>query len=114
MNSFTQAATNGQNVPSVKSVESKAVNAQNLVGGWYPVFFDQYSESGVAQVVSSIKAQKVKRILISFDKNKSLALKIGQYIYAQTKFSPEFQYNHHEDDTARYDHNRVVLIIWSK
>lgn len=85
-----------------------------IVGGWYPIFFDTYSSEKVNQIVASIKAKKVKRILISYDENDCLASKIKKNISSKTNFPIEMDQVHQEDNTAQFNHMRVVVTVWSQ
>ena len=85
-----------------------------IVGGWYPVFFDSYSEPKVTQIIDSIKAKKVKKIVISFDENKKLALQIKRTIQSQANIAVELSHLiRAKDDMAKYDHKKVVVTIWN-
>lgn len=111
----TLAAETGNTVVASKGASSAIVAAKpNLVGGWYPIFFNEYSSEKVNSIIESIKAKRVKRIMISFDQNKNLALKIESAIQSKVNFAIELNENHQQDDTAQYDHNKVVVTIWSK
>lgn len=80
-----------------------------------PVFFDTYSSKKVNQIINSINKGNVSKISISYDKNKSLALKIESQITQKTKFPMELKQNHYKDDKlVQYNHKQVVLTVWNK
>lgn len=108
---FGQSLTNESLEP-----ESKAVSeSQTLVGGWYPVFFNKYSNKKVNKIINSIKEGHVKKVEISFDKNDSLAIKIKNKIELKTKFPVVLRATHTEDTKeTQYNHNLVVVTIWNK
>ncbi|OZA03932.1 MAG: endonuclease, partial [Polynucleobacter sp. 24-46-87] len=61
----------------VESSESKPVpqvnkgvtESRQVLGGWYPVFFDQYSPEKVSAIISNIKAGRVASIELQYDRN---------------------------------------------
>ena len=88
---------------------------EHVVGGWYPVFFDKYSEIKIDQIISTINEGRVKRITVDYDRNKTLAVKIMKKIQSKTKFSVELHASHPKDsDTIKYKHEQVVVTVWSK
>ena len=88
---------------------------KTLVGGWYPIFFDDYSPNKLNDVVNNIKSGRVASIQIQYDRNENLATQIASQIESQTnlKVSP-IQSNPPESSSATYERNRVTLIIRSK
>ena len=90
-------------------------NQKTLMGGWYPVFFDDYSSNKLADVINNIKSGKVASIQIQYDRNEKLAQQIASEIASQTnlKVSP-LQSSPPESSMVTYEHNRVTLIIRSK
>ena len=88
---------------------------QTLMGGWYPVFFDDLSASKLNSVIANIKTGKVASIEIQYDRNESLAKKISSQISAQTNLQPNLiQSSPPESATVTYERNRVTLIVRSK
>ena len=88
---------------------------KTLIGGWYPVFFDDYSPSKLNDVINNIKSGKVASVQIQYDRNESLANQIALQIESQTNFkvSP-MQSSPPASSTVIYERNRVTLIIRSK
>jgi endonuclease G, mitochondrial len=87
----------------------------NLMGGWYPVFFDAYSASKLNSVIDNIKTGKVASIEIQYHRNESLAKQITSQIEAKTHLQPNLiQSSPPESTTATYENNRVTLIVRSK
>ena len=104
------------NTASNVSAETHDIKRQKtLVGGWYPIFFDDYSQNKLNDVVNNIKSGKVASIQIQYDHNESLAKQIASQIESQTnlKISP-VQSSPPESSTVTYERNRVTLIIRSK
>ena len=96
-----------------ESLKTKAQQA--LMGGWYPVFFDDYSASKLNSVIANIKSGKVASIQIQYDRNESLANQIASQIEAQANLQPNLiQGSPPESATVAYERNRVTLIIRSQ
>jgi endonuclease G len=56
---------------SSKPSEKSSSEARPMVGGWYPVFFDQYSAEKLTALISNINSGKVASVQIQYDrKNK--------------------------------------------
>ena len=88
---------------------------KQLVGGWYPVFFDQYSPEKVAAIISNIKAGKVASIQIQYDRNRELAQKLAQEIEAQSPIEITLSQSSPPDTPhVSYERNRVILVVRSK
>ena len=88
---------------------------QPLVGGWYPVFFDDYSTSKLNSVISNIKSGKVSNVQIQYDRNETLAKQIASQIETQTNLQPSLIQSSPPDSTSvTYERNRVTLIVRSK
>lgn len=86
-----------------------------LVGGWYPVFFDEYSANKLNNIIANIKAGKVASIQIQYDRNEVLAKQIASQIESQTNLQANLiQSSPQESPTVTYERNRVTLIIRSK
>ena len=93
----------------------KAKPREALMGGWYPVFFDEYSASKLNSVVDNIKSGKVASIQIQYDRNDNLAKQIASHIGTQTNLQPSLiQSSPPESANVTYERNRVTLIIRSK
>lgn len=86
-----------------------------LVGGWYPIFFDEYSANKLNNIIANIKAGKVASIQIQYDRNEVLAKQIATQIESQTNLQANLiQSSPPESPTVTYERNRVTLIIRSK
>jgi len=104
------------NMASYTSTQPNEIKGQQtLVGGWYPIFFDDYSPNKLNDVVNNIKTGKVASIQMQYDRNENLAKQIASHIESQTnlKVSP-IQSSPPESSTVTYERNRVTLIIRSK
>ena len=95
---------------------AKAVSASKpVVGGWYPVFFDQYSPEKVAAIISSIKSGKVASIELQYDRNLKLAQNLVQEIEAQGSIPVTLSQSSPPDSpTVSYERNRVIAIVRNK
>ena len=93
----------------------KSKEPRTLIGGWCPVFFDEYSTNKLNSVISNIKAGKVESIQIQYDRNEHLAKQIASQIESQTKLQANLlQSSPPESTTVSYERNRVTLIVRSK
>lgn len=100
---------------TTKPPEKVAPTVKRLVGGWYPVFFDQYSPEKVAAIASNIKAGKVASIQIQYDRNLDLAQKLAQEIQAQSQMQVTLSQSSPPDSpTVTYERNRVTAVVHSK
>lgn len=92
---------------------SKSTNPA-FVGGWYPVFFNQYSDIKIQHIIMGIKKGKVSKLIVSYDKNQVLAKQIVTTIQATTDFNVQLEHVELVDDTAQYNHDQVVVTIYTK
>ncbi len=98
-----------------KIVGKAPLNPKPKIGGWYPVFFDQYSAAKVDEIITKMKAGKVSSVQIQYDRNTDLAKQIAGQIQSQTDMSVGLtQSSPPESSTVSYERNRVVAIIHSK
>jgi len=104
------------NAISPKGQEPLPVKAQKtMVGGWYPVFFDDYAINKVDDIIARAKEGKVASIEIQYDRNSDLAKRLAKHIEAQTGIHVSLlQSSPPESATVSYERNRVVVIIRSK
>lgn len=95
---------------------SNAPTAQKTkVGGWYPVFFDQYLDGKADEIITKIKDGKVASVQIQYDRNAGLAEQIAKQIESQTAMTVILiQSSPPQSATVSYERNRVVAIIHSK
>lgn len=98
-----------------KVISTTMATQGNKVGGWYPVFFDQYLADKVDEIISKIKDGKVLSVQIQYDRNADLAKHIARHIESQTSMTVTLiQSSPPESATVSYERNRVVTIIHSK
>lgn len=90
-------------------------SSKPILGGWYPVFFDEYSADKINAIVKRISEGKVADIQIQYDRNSELAKKIAAQIESQTPLlvSP-IQSSPPDTPGVTYERNRVTAIIRSK
>lgn len=106
--------------PAVVNEQSKEINKRPLnikpkLGGWYPVFFDQYLALKVDEIITNIRTGKVASVQIQYDRNVELAMQITRQIQSQTDLPIELtQISPPESAGVSYERNRVVAIIHSK
>jgi len=93
----------------------KIKGQKDFLGGWYPVFFDEYSTDKLNGVIDNIKLGKVANIQIQYDRNENLAKQIASQIESQTNLQASLmQSSPPESPTVTYERNRVTLIVRSK
>jgi endonuclease G len=103
-----------ENKPT-KATEKSVPESKRVVGGWYPVFFDQYSPEKVMAIISSIKAGKVASIQIQYDRNVELAQQLAQEIGLKSTLQPTLSQSSPPDSpNVSYERNRVIAIVHSK
>jgi len=90
------------------------ITSANLVGGWYPVFFDSYSEQKIQDLISQISNNRVSKIIITCDENSSLGRQILSEIQLKTNFAVKMDYLSGFDTPIKYNHNRVIVTVYSK
>lgn len=85
------------------------------MGGWYPVFFDNFAPAKVDQLIKSIQEGRVASIQIQYDRNSELAKKIAAQIGSQSTIIPSLvQSSPPDSPTVTYERNRVTVIVRSK
>jgi endonuclease G len=98
-----------------QATEKQASESKQLIGGWYPVFFDQYSSDKVAAITSNIKAGKVASIELQYDRNEVLAQNLAQEIQALSSIKVTLsQSSPPESPKVSYERNRVIAIVRTK
>ena len=86
-----------------------------LLGGWYPIFFDEYSPDKVNALIARIQEGKVGSIQIQYDRNSELAKRIAAQIESQTSMAVSLiQSSPPDSASVTYERNRVTAIIRSK
>jgi endonuclease G len=99
----------------IKATEKSMPESKRVVGGWYPIFFDQYSPEKVIAIISSIKAGKVASIQIQYDRNVELAQQLAQEIGLKSTLQPTLSQSSPPDSpNVSYERNRVIAIVHSK
>ena len=102
-------------IPTRTAEPSPKKSPKALVGGWYPVFFDDYATNKVDDIITRAKEGKVASIQIQYDRNSDLAKKIAKQIEDQTGIQPNLLQSSPPDSaTVTYERNRVIAIIRSK
>ena len=100
---------------SSKPSEKSSSEAKPMVGGWYPVFFDQYSAEKLTALISNINSGKVASVQIQYDHNLELAQKLAQEIQAQSALQATLSQSSPPDSpNVIYERNRIIVIVRSK
>jgi endonuclease G len=100
---------------SIKSATKSVSTPRQIMGGWYPVFFDQYSSEKVAALISNIKSGKVASIELQYDRNLNLAQSLAKEIEAQTSIVVTLSQSSPPDSpNVTYERNRVIAIVRTK
>jgi endonuclease G len=98
-----------------KPSEKSSSEARPMVGGWYPVFFDQYSAEKLTALISNINSGKVASVQIQYDYNLELAQKLAQEIQALSALQATLSQSSPPDSpNVIYERNRVIVIVRSK
>ena len=110
---FRSLLFNAKGSPKTAAPEPKPSGA--IVGGWYPIFFDDYSTSKIDQLIQSIKEGRVASIEIQYDRNGELAKKIAAQIELQSPITPSLvQSSPPNSASVTYERNRVTVIVRSQ
>lgn len=89
--------------------------AKPLVGGWYPIFFDDYSSNKIDALMTRIQAGQVASIQIQYDRNIELATKIASRIQSTASIKINLEQSSPPDAPGvQYERNRVTVIVHSK
>jgi len=105
---------NGE-VKKFQQAASEAKPNKAVIGGWYPIFFDDYSSAKLDQLLGSIKEGRVASIQIQYDRNSELAKKIASQIQLQSLIIPSLiQSSPPDSANITYERNRVTAIVYSK
>jgi endonuclease G len=103
-----------ENKPS-KQVAKGGSESKESVGGWYPVFFDEYSIEKMEALISSIKAGRISSVQIQYDRNTELAQKLFEEIQAQGLIKATLsQSSPPNSPVVSYERNRVTVIVRAK
>ena len=111
---FHLPVENADSKPS-KPAAKGASEPRQVVGGWYPVFFDQYSPEKVAALISNIKSGRVASIELQYDRNLNLAQSLAKEVEAQTSIVVTLSQSSPPDSpNVTYERNRVTAIVRTK
>ena len=100
---------------SIKSATKSASTPRQVMGGWYPVFFDQNSPEKVAALISNIKSGRVASIELQYDRNLNLAQSLAKEIEAQSSIAVTLSQSSPPDSpNVTYERNRVIAIVRTK
>jgi len=98
-----------------KPVEQSGSASKPIVGGWYPIFFDQYSAEKLTALITNIKAGQVASVQIQYDRNQELAQKLEQEIQAQSSLQVTLSQSSPPNlPNAIYERQRITVIVRSK
>ena len=100
------------NVKPISPANSNS--SQPIIGGWYPVFFDAYDQTKIDSIITTIKENRARRIVVLYDKNTSLANQIISGIQSKVNFAVERNHESPKDGSAQYNHNRVVVTVYTQ
>ena len=104
-----------QHPATTKPATGNANVHKATVGGWYPIFFDQYSSAKLNGLITQIKEGKVTSIQIQYDRNLGLAQKVASQIQSQTSIQTTLlQSSPPESTETQYERDRVTAIIHLK
>ena len=85
---------------------------QPRLGAWYPVFFEQYSEQKVKEIIANIQAGRIAGIEIHYDTNIELAKKLLNTIEAQSSLKVKMmQERPPESSGITYKRDQVSVIV---
>ena len=85
---------------------------QPKLGGWYPIFFEQYSAQKVDNIIANIKAGRVAGVEIHYDANQTLAMQLVNAIESKTSLKVKLKQESTPDSpSTSYQHNQVSVIV---
>jgi hypothetical protein len=90
------------------------INSATLVGGWYPVFFNSYSNNKIKQLIEQINSGNVAKMIITYDKNSSLAQQIQSEIATKTSFPVQMDFAPVFDGSVKYNHKQVIVTVFNR
>jgi endonuclease G len=97
---------------SNQQAEVAKSDGKQLIGGWYPVFFDQFSPQKVKAIISDIQSGRVASIQIQYDRNGELAQKLAQEIQTQGLIQATLiQSSPPDSSSVSYERQRVTAIV---
>lgn len=115
LNSINSIRDNASPKIPIEEVNVPDKSPKPLVGGWYPIFFSEYSPDKVAGLIANIRAGRVDSIQIQYDRNWELAQKLEQEIKMQSSFQVTLSQSSPPDSpSVSYERNRVTVIVRQK
>ena len=101
-----------KNVSTSKPTKAQADSQKSSVGGWYPIFFDEYSPAKINGLITQIKEGRVAGVQIQYDRNLGLAQKVVSQIQSQTSLLATLIQSSPPDSTdVQYERDRVIAIV---
>lgn len=111
---FHLPVENSESKP-LAQVDKAVTETRQALGGWYSIFFDQYSPEKVSAIISNIQAGRVASMELQYDRNLQLAQNLAKEIEAQTQMQVRLSQSSPPDSpNVSYERNRVVAIAHSK
>ncbi len=100
---------------STKTAAENIKPKANLIGAWYPIFFDGESPQKMSELTNQIREGKVASVQIQYDRNRELAQKLASQLQSQTQMQAELiQSSPPESPGVQYERARVTAIVRSK
>lgn len=89
--------------------------AVQRVGGWYPVFFDQYEQEKIDKILESVKQGRVAALSIQTDLNQELANRISDALVSGCQCVIQTNTLHQSStETVQFAHHRVSVRVQTK
>lgn len=86
-----------------------------VAGGWYPIFFDQFSPEKIAVLNSNIAAGRVASVEVQYDRNLKLAQELQQAIKSNSSTPVTLtQTSPPQSNEVSYERDRVIALVRSK
>ena len=85
------------------------------MGGWYPVFFDQYDQEKLDQLLESLRQGRVASLSVQVDLNSELADQISRTLRQGCQCPVEIMTLHQPStDTVQFARERVTVRVQTK
>lgn len=69
----------------------------------------------LSEIVDGIKTGKIKRLIISYDENKSLAMQIRTNVQAKVNFAVQMEHVPLTDSSStQFNHSQVVVTVYTR
>lgn len=102
-----------KNDPITKPTKGRVDILKASVGGWYPIFFDQYSPAKLNGLIKQIKEGKVGSVQVQYDRNLDLAQRLITQIQSQSSIQVTLiQSSPPESTETQYERERVTAIVY--